>query len=112
LARISGRALRTIARPSGITHRRAASHPGASNAIKFTDAGEVRVTAEAINGHFAVSVADTGPGIPEQERMRIFEQFHQVDNSNMRATGQLASNRLGPSVQGLGLARGLGPALF
>jgi signal transduction histidine kinase len=57
------------------------------NAIKFTDAGEVRVTAEAINGHFAVSVADTGPGIPEQERMRIFEQFHQVDNSNTKAKG-------------------------
>src|SRR5262249_41459207 len=35
------------------------------NAIKFTDVGEVRVTAKAVNGHFAVSVADTGPGIPE-----------------------------------------------
>jgi signal transduction histidine kinase len=29
------------------------------NAIKFTDAGEVRVTAKAVNGHFNVSVADT-----------------------------------------------------
>jgi signal transduction histidine kinase len=37
------------------------------NAIKFTDAGEVRVTAKVVNGHFAVSVADTGPGIPEQD---------------------------------------------
>jgi signal transduction histidine kinase len=45
------------------------------NAIKFTDTGEVRVTARAINGHFAVSVTDTGPGIPEQERTRIFEQL-------------------------------------
>jgi signal transduction histidine kinase len=33
------------------------------NAIKFTDAGEVRVTAKAVNGHFNVSVADTGPGM-------------------------------------------------
>jgi signal transduction histidine kinase/putative methionine-R-sulfoxide reductase with GAF domain len=57
------------------------------NAIKFTDAGEVRVTARAINGHFAVSVADTGPGIPEYERSRIFEQFHQVDSSNTKAKG-------------------------
>jgi len=32
-------------------------------------------------------VADTGPGIPEQERMRIFEQFHQIDNSNTKAKG-------------------------
>jgi signal transduction histidine kinase len=57
------------------------------NAIKFTDAGEVRVTAKAVNGHFAVSVADTGPGIPEHERSRIFEQFHQIDSSNTKAKG-------------------------
>jgi len=30
------------------------------NAIKFTDAGEVRVTAKAVDGHFNVSVVDTG----------------------------------------------------
>jgi signal transduction histidine kinase len=57
------------------------------NAIKFTDRGEVRVTAKAINGHFNVSVADTGPGIPEHERARIFEQFHQVDSSLTKAKG-------------------------
>src|SRR5499427_3389440 len=57
------------------------------NAIKFTDTGEVRVTAEAADGHFAISVVDTGPGIPEQERTRIFEQFHQVDASNTKAKG-------------------------
>jgi len=57
------------------------------NAIKFTDAGEVRVTAKAVNGHFAVSVVDTGPGIPEDHQSRIFEQFHQVDSSNTKAKG-------------------------
>jgi signal transduction histidine kinase len=57
------------------------------NAIKFTDAGEVCVTAKAINGHFSVSVADTGPGIPEQEQKRIFEQFHQIDSSLTKAKG-------------------------
>jgi signal transduction histidine kinase len=57
------------------------------NAIKFTDTGEVRVTAKSVNGHFAVSVADTGPGIPENEHSRIFEQFHQIDNSNTKASG-------------------------
>ena len=34
------------------------------NAIKFTDTGEVRITATAMNGHFTVAVTDTGPGIP------------------------------------------------
>jgi signal transduction histidine kinase len=57
------------------------------NAIKFTDAGEVRVRAVAANRHFAVSVADTGPGIPEEHQARIFEQFHQVDSSNTKAKG-------------------------
>jgi len=50
-------------------------------------AGEVCLTAKAVNGHFAVSVMYTGPGIPEQERSRIFEQFHQIDNSNTKAKG-------------------------
>jgi signal transduction histidine kinase len=57
------------------------------NAIKFTDVGEVRVTATATDGQFALSVSDTGPGIAEHDRARIFEQFHQVDNSNTRAKG-------------------------
>jgi signal transduction histidine kinase len=57
------------------------------NAIKFTDKGEVRVTAKAVNGHFNVSVIDTGPGIPAEHQARIFEQFHQVDNSNTKARG-------------------------
>ena len=57
------------------------------NAIKFTDRGELQVTAKAVDGHLAVSVADTGPGIPEDERTRIFEQFYQVDSSLTKAKG-------------------------
>jgi signal transduction histidine kinase len=57
------------------------------NAIKFTDAGEVRIAAAARNGHFAVSVTDTGPGIPLDQQDRIFEQFHQLDSSMTKAKG-------------------------
>jgi len=57
------------------------------NAIKFTDNGEVRVSARATNGHFSVSINDTGPGIPTDHLTRIFEQFHQVDSSNTKAKG-------------------------
>jgi signal transduction histidine kinase len=57
------------------------------NALKFTDVGEVRVSATVANNSFAISVADTGPGIPTAEQIRIFEQFHQVDSSNTRAKG-------------------------
>jgi signal transduction histidine kinase len=57
------------------------------NAIKFTDAGEVSIAAGAHKGRFAVSVTDTGPGIPLDQQDRIFEQFHQVDSSNTKAKG-------------------------
>jgi signal transduction histidine kinase len=57
------------------------------NAIKFTDAGEVSIAAGARNGHFAVSVTDTGLGIPLNQQDRMFEQFHQVDSSMTKAKG-------------------------
>jgi signal transduction histidine kinase len=57
------------------------------NAIKFTDAGEVSMVAGVRNGRFAVSVTDTGPGIPLDQQGRIFEQFHQVDSSLTKAKG-------------------------
>ena len=57
-----------------------------SNAIKVTDTGEVRVTANAVNGHCNVSVADTGPSIPA-EHQALIEQFHQVDSPNTKAKG-------------------------
>jgi signal transduction histidine kinase len=57
------------------------------NAIKFTDTGEVCVSAKAVNGHFNVSVTDTGPGIPVEHQARIFDQFHQVNSSNTKAKG-------------------------
>jgi signal transduction histidine kinase len=57
------------------------------NAIKFTDRGEVRVTARCTDGQFLISVRDTGPGIPLEEQQRIFEEFHQVDGSSTRAKG-------------------------
>lgn len=57
------------------------------NAVKFTETGEVRVEVTASDGAFAVSVSDTGPGIPEADQERIFEEFHQVDSSNTRKKG-------------------------
>ena len=51
-----------------------------SNAVKFTPAGgEVDVSATRLNGEVRVSVADTGPGIPPEDRDRIFEEFQQSE---------------------------------
>ena len=57
------------------------------NAIKFTDTGEVRIRASVADGRFTVAVSDTGPGIPPEERDRVFEKFHQIDNSSTRTKG-------------------------
>jgi signal transduction histidine kinase len=57
------------------------------NAIKFTDAGEVAVKAEANNGSFHVSVRDTGPGISAADQARLFQEFQQADNAITRKKG-------------------------
>jgi signal transduction histidine kinase/CheY-like chemotaxis protein len=51
-----------------------------SNAIKFTRAGEVRVTAEMVDGGTRVllRVADTGIGIAQEDLERVFEEFVQI----------------------------------
>jgi signal transduction histidine kinase len=57
------------------------------NAIKFTDAGEVRVDATADNGAFVTTVTDTGPGIAPADHERIFKEFQQVDGTSTRRQG-------------------------
>jgi GAF domain-containing protein len=57
------------------------------NAIKFTDAGEVAIKAEAHNGSFRVSVRDTGPGISSADQARLFQEFQQADNAITKKKG-------------------------
>jgi signal transduction histidine kinase len=57
------------------------------NAIKFTDKGEVAIDVTESDGSFVVSVRDTGPGVPEEQRETIFEEFQQVDSSSTRKKG-------------------------
>jgi GAF domain-containing protein len=57
------------------------------NAIKFTDAGEVAIKAEANNGSFHVSVRDTGPGISAADQARLFQEFQQADNAITKKKG-------------------------
>jgi two-component system NtrC family sensor kinase len=57
------------------------------NAIKYTAHGDITVAAAQYDGHIAVSVNDTGPGIPPAERERIFARFTQVEGEEARGRG-------------------------
>lgn len=59
-----------------------------SNALKYTEHGEIRVTARLTPARDAVEfvVADTGIGIPEQDLGRVFDEFVQIENPLQRRT--------------------------
>jgi signal transduction histidine kinase len=57
------------------------------NAIKFTDAGEIAIKAEANNGAFYVSVRDSGPGISAADQAKLFQEFQQADNAITKKKG-------------------------
>ncbi len=62
-----------------------------SNAIKFTQRGEIRISAVTAPDDYVVfGVSDTGIGIAPEDQARIFEEFTQVDNplqKHVRGTG-------------------------
>ncbi|RQW85898.1 MAG: response regulator [Geobacter sp.] len=57
------------------------------NAVKFTDQGEIRISAVQEGPVIVISVADTGIGIPRDKHEAIFRSFEQVDASDARAYG-------------------------
>lgn len=59
-----------------------------SNAIKFTGSGQIEVNIQKQDkDHIAISVSDTGIGIPEEKQMAIFEAFQQADGGTSRKYG-------------------------
>ncbi len=58
------------------------------NAIKYnTPGGTVTVGADRQDQHIRLTVADTGTGIPEELKERVFEPFFRLDKSRSRALG-------------------------
>jgi signal transduction histidine kinase len=65
------------------------------NAVKFTGAGEIRISACQENGHFKLAVADTGIGIDKADLGRIFEEF---DRGRLTAAGSYRGTGLGLAI--------------
>lgn len=59
------------------------------NAIQYTpNGGDVQVlTAKAENGSAVIDIIDNGPGIPENERDKVFERFYRIDKARSRSEG-------------------------
>jgi signal transduction histidine kinase len=69
-----------------------------SNAVKFAGSGQVTLQASAIdNDRIEIRVSDTGPGVPEEEKEKIFNKFYQV-------RAHRPTDRKHPLGTGLGLA--------
>jgi two-component system phosphate regulon sensor histidine kinase PhoR len=64
------------------------------NAVNYSpDGADVTLAAGRVNGKYTITVADSGPGIPQEDLARVFERFYRVDKSRAR-----------PGGTGLGLA--------
>jgi two-component system sensor histidine kinase VicK len=71
-----------------------------NNAIKFTPpGGRIQIAVRPQTGMVAVSVTDTGIGIPEEDVYRIFERFYQVESHLTRNEGGMGL--------GLSIAQGM-----
>lgn len=55
------------------------------NAISYTPAGgTIRLSVQAVRGGVHLMVEDSGPGIPDAEKERVFERFHRLEESRSR----------------------------
>ncbi len=69
------------------------------NAVKYSPAGAgVEVSAAREDGQVVVRVRDFGPGVPPEQRQRVFERFYQVEGDGQR--------RIGSAGLGLAISKG------
>lgn len=69
------------------------------NATKYTPAsGRVDVSLHIENSHPVVRITDTGPGIPVEERPRVFGRFYRVDTGADRARVDVVGSGLGLAI--------------
>ena len=57
------------------------------NAVKYTETGRISIGVTGDTSVVQLSVADTGPGIPQNDIPHLFQKFYRVDNSATRTAG-------------------------
>jgi signal transduction histidine kinase len=57
------------------------------NARRYTQSGSVTVSATRHDGNIQLDISDTGPGIPPEERGRLFTRFHRIEGNNSPERG-------------------------
>lgn len=57
------------------------------NAVKYAPEGPIELAASRVGDEVTITLSDQGPGIPEQDRQRVFERFVQLDQSSTRRRG-------------------------
>jgi two-component system OmpR family sensor kinase len=69
------------------------------NATKYTPSGgRVDVCVRNVDGHAVVQIGDSGPGIPAEERDRVFDRFYRVGSGANRVRTDVAGSGLGLAI--------------
>ncbi|OUS38972.1 hybrid sensor histidine kinase/response regulator [Rhodobacterales bacterium 56_14_T64] len=58
-----------------------------SNAVRYTNSGKVLVGARRCGDSLRIEVHDTGPGIPEDQHQRVFDEFHRLSTPSRPTEG-------------------------
>lgn len=79
----------------------------AMNAVRFTpDGGSIELAAKRTGNGMEISVTDTGIGIPDEDRERIFARLVELKDVNQHSSGTIQFNSSGLGL-GLSIARGI-----
>ncbi|MEM7115304.1 MAG: ATP-binding protein [Chloroflexota bacterium] len=69
-----------------------------SNALRFTEQGEIVLSATAVKNHVTLQVRDTGQGIDAAILPHIFDRFYRADESRQRDADGTVSSGLGLAI--------------
>ena len=78
-----------------------------SNALRFTEEGEIVLSAEANEDNVQLQVRDTGAGIAEEDLPHVFNRFYRADKSRQRSKNSSNPNPKASSGLGLAIAKAI-----